>query len=84
MRSRSSSSAARFASLPDIDVFGGGNAAAVKTAGGDWEILQFAEAELIGTRRYRLTRLLRGQCGSEKAMATGAASGADFVLLDAL
>src|SRR5204862_8294368 len=70
------------ASLPDIDVLGGGNAAAVKTAGGDWEILQFASAELIGTRQYRLTRLLRGHCGSEPAMAAGAASGADFVLLD--
>lgn len=70
------------ASLPDIDVLGGGNAAAVRTAGGDWEICQFAHAELIGTRRYRLTRLLRGQCGSEQAMATGAASAADFVLLD--
>jgi hypothetical protein len=70
------------ASLPDIDVFGGGNAAAVKTIGGAWEVLQFANAELIGARRYRLTRLLRGQCGSELAMAAGAASGADFVLLD--
>ena len=71
------------ASLPDVDVLGGGNAAAVRTNGGDWEILQFAAAELIGPRHYRLTRLLRGQCGSEQAMATGAASGADFVLLDA-
>ncbi len=70
------------ASLPDIDVFAGGNAAAVKTAGGDWEMLQFAEAELIGTNHYRLTRLLRGQAGTEQAMATGAAIGADFVLLD--
>lgn len=70
------------ASLPDIDVFSGGNAAAVKTSGGKWEVLQFASAELIGTRRYRLTRLLRGQCGTEQAMATGAATGADFVLLD--
>ena len=64
-------------------MLGGGNAAAVKTAGGDWEILQFANAELVGTRQYRLTRLLRGQCGTEQAMVTGAASGADFVLLDA-
>ncbi len=70
------------ASLPDIDVFAGGNAAAVMTAGGSWEVLQFAEAELVGTNTYRLTRLLRGQSGSEQAMATGAAVGADFVLLD--
>jgi hypothetical protein len=70
------------AGIPDIDVLAGGNAAAVKTSAGGWEILQFAEAELIGPLEYRLTRLLRGQCGSEQAMAAGADAGADFVLLD--
>jgi hypothetical protein len=54
----------------------------VKTGSGRWEILQFAEAELIGPKQYRLTRLLRGQLGSEPAMAAGAETGADFVLLD--
>ncbi|HWT29492.1 MAG TPA: phage tail protein [Propylenella sp.] len=71
------------AGLPDTDVLSGGNAAAVQTAGGAWEILQFAHAELIGANRYRLTRLLRGQCGTEQAMSAGAAAGADFVLLNA-
>jgi hypothetical protein len=70
------------AGLPDIDVLAGGNAAAVMTESGRWEILQFAEAELTGPRHYRLTRLLRGQAGSEEAMAGGADIGADFVLLD--
>jgi hypothetical protein len=70
------------AGLPDIDVFSGGNGAAVQTTGGTWEVLQFAHAELVGPRRYRLTRLLRGQCGTEPAMAAGAAAGADFVLLN--
>jgi hypothetical protein len=70
------------ASLPDIDVLAGGNAAAVKTAGGAWEVLQFAAAELIAEKTYRLTRLLRGQLGTEQAMASGADIGADFVLLD--
>ncbi len=71
------------ASLPDIDVLGGGNLAAVMTTSGRWEVLQFAEAELIGEQLYRLTRLLRGQAGTEQAMATGADIDADFVLLDA-
>jgi hypothetical protein len=70
-------------SLPEIDILAGRNVAAVKTAGGGWEILQFAEAELIGPDTYQLTRLLRGECGSEQAMAAGAAAGADFVLLNA-
>jgi hypothetical protein len=52
------------------------------TEAGAWEILQFGEAELIGPNAYRLTRLLRGQCGSEQAMSAGAAAGSDFVLLD--
>ncbi|HEX9906593.1 MAG TPA: glycoside hydrolase/phage tail family protein, partial [Propylenella sp.] len=68
------------AGLPDIDVLAGGNAAAVRSASGAWEVLQFANAELVGPRRYRLTRLLRGQCGTEAAMTADAA--ADFVLLD--
>jgi hypothetical protein len=71
------------AALPDIDVLAGGNAAAIRTADGGWEVLQFAGAELTGTRTYRLTKLLRGQCGTEQAMQAGAAVGADFVLLDA-
>lgn len=70
------------AGLPEIDVLAGGNAAAVQTAAGGWEILQFADAELIGPNLYRLTKLLRGQCGSDIVMAAGAPAGADFVLLD--
>ncbi len=71
------------AGLPDIDVLAGGNAAAVMTASGSWEVLQFAAAEMVGENLYRLTRLLRGQSGTEQAMATGAEADADFVLLDA-
>ena len=70
------------ASLPDIDVFAGGNTAAVMTASGRYEVLQFAEAELVAPLTYRLTKLLRGQAGTEQAMASGAAVDADFVLLD--
>ncbi|MDQ0324517.1 hypothetical protein J2R99_000366 [Rhodopseudomonas julia] len=70
------------ASLPEIDVLAGGNLAAVKADDGSWEILQFATAELIATRRYRLSLLLRGQGGSETAMAAGARAGNAFVLLN--
>jgi hypothetical protein len=68
--------------LPEPDVLAGGNGAAVRCADGNWEVLQFCEAELVGPNRYRLTKLLRGQCGTEQAMASGAEAGADFVLLD--
>jgi hypothetical protein len=70
------------ASVGDARVLDGANAAAVLNADGEWEILQFANAELAGDRIYRLSRLLRGQAGSEYAIASPLAAGAPFVLLD--
>ncbi|MBZ8135499.1 glycoside hydrolase/phage tail family protein [Afifella sp. IM 167] len=69
-------------SLPEIDLLAGGNLAAIRSDEGSWEVLQFGEAELVGAGRYRLTKLLRGQGGSEAAMAAGAFAGSAFVLLD--
>jgi hypothetical protein len=63
-------------------MLGGGNVAAVQRADGAWEILQFANAELVGDRIYRLSRLLRGQPGGEWAMSDPLPSGAAFVVLD--
>ena len=48
---------------------------------GDWEILQFANAELVDGQTYLLSRLLRGQAGSEFAMAAPLPAGAPFVVL---
>jgi hypothetical protein len=70
------------ASVSDADLFAGANAAAVQRADGAWEVLQFADAELVGTNTYRLSRLLRGQAGSEWAMGDPLAAGAPFVVLD--
>jgi hypothetical protein len=69
-------------SLSEASLLSGGNAAAVRNASGAWEILQFGDAELVGPREYRLTRLLRGQSGSEGAIAAPLLAGAPFVLLD--
>ncbi|MGE0750256.1 MAG: glycoside hydrolase/phage tail family protein [Variibacter sp.] len=70
------------ASLSDLAVLGGGNAAAVRTSDGTWEVLQFANAELVAERTYMLSRLLRGRAGSEWAMTDAVPAGAPFVLLD--
>ncbi len=70
------------ASLSDADLLGGGNAAAVQRTDGSWEVLQFASAELIGENTYELSRLLRGQAGSEWAISDPLPAGAPFVLLD--
>jgi hypothetical protein len=47
------------------------------------EIIQFANATLIGTRTYRLSRLLRGRRGTEWAM-TGHAADERVVLLSTI
>ena len=70
-------------SVTDLELFAGANAAAIESAPGVWEIVQFANAELIDTRRYRCSRLLRGQMGTEGAMRDPAPVGSRVVILDA-
>ncbi|MFV0302109.1 MAG: hypothetical protein ACK5IP_14760, partial [Paracoccus sp. (in: a-proteobacteria)] len=69
-------------SVSDLALFGGANALAVETAPGRWEIVQAGNAELIAPGRYRLTRLLRGQRGTEHAMGNPTPAGARVVLLN--
>jgi hypothetical protein len=69
-------------SVTDLTLFGGANALAVEAAPGVWEIVQAGTAELIAPGRYRLTRLLRGQRGSEAAMGNPTLAGARVVVLD--
>jgi hypothetical protein len=69
-------------SVSTLQLLNGANAAAVKSASGAWEVLQFQEAEEIAPQQWRLSGLLRGQLGTSDAMASGSASGADFVVLD--
>jgi Gene Transfer Agent (GTA)-like protein/putative tail protein len=70
------------ASASDLAVLGGANAAAVRRADGAWEVLQFANAVLVAERTYELSRLLRGQAGSEWAIADPLPVGSAFVVLD--
>jgi hypothetical protein len=69
-------------SVTDLTLFGGANALAVESAPGTWEIVQAGAAELIAPSRYRLTRLLRGQRGTEAAMGNPTPAGARAVVLD--
>ena len=64
-------------------VFAGANAVAVETAAG-WELVQFRAADLVGDGVWRLGGLLRGQQGTDDAMAAGAEAGAVVILLDAV
>jgi len=69
-------------SVTDTELFAGANALAIESASGVWEILQAGNAELVATGSYRLTRLLRGQRGTEDAMDAPALAGARVVMLD--
>jgi len=67
-------------SASEAAVLNGANRMFVETSAG-WELLQFLEAELVDIETYKLTRLLRGQQGSEDAMLAGAAAGARVAVL---
>ncbi|MDO5606110.1 MAG: glycoside hydrolase TIM-barrel-like domain-containing protein [Paracoccus sp. (in: a-proteobacteria)] len=69
-------------SVSDLRLFAGENALAVEQPSGAWEIVQFGRAELLAPGRYRLSRLLRGQRGTEAAMGPVAVAGVRIVLLD--
>jgi hypothetical protein len=55
---------------------------ATQAAPGKWEVVQAGAAELLARGRYRPTRLLRGQRGSEGAMGNPTLAGARVVVLD--
>jgi GTA TIM-barrel-like domain/Putative phage tail protein len=69
------------ASVSDGALFAGANAAAVQRPDGAWEVIQFSNAELVADRTYSLSRLLRGQAGTERVSALLPA-GSPFVMLD--
>ena len=69
-------------SVSEITVLGGSNLAAIQHDNGLWEVIQFQTSTLEGEGQYTLSKLLRGQVGTEDAMATTASQGARFVLID--
>jgi hypothetical protein len=70
------------AGVTSLQLLNGANAAAVRSASGAWEVLQFGAAEETSPGTLRLSNLLRGQLGTSDAMASGALVGTDFVVLD--
>ena len=50
---------------------------------GIWEVLQFGLATIVSTGRWKLTRLLRGQSGTEDAIVPSALIGIRIVFLGA-
>ncbi len=68
-------------SVTDEQLFAGANALALETAPSIWEVLQFGLATIVSTGRWKLTRLLRGQSGTEDAIVPSAPIGSRIVFL---
>lgn len=70
------------ASLSDLSVLNGANAMLIETPSGEWEVFQFVNATLNGDGTYTLSRLLRGQMGTEAYMGDPTPAGARVVMYD--
>ncbi|MDA8585744.1 glycoside hydrolase/phage tail family protein [Rhodobacteraceae bacterium] len=71
------------ASVDETSLFAGGNVAAIGAPGGDaHEVFQFRDADLIAPDTWALSMRLRGQRGTENAMAEGWSEGSTLVVLD--
>ena len=68
------------ASVPDEQILAGDNVFALETAQG-WEIFQAVNAALIAPDTYRLSRLLRGQSGTDYILGEILPAGARVVYL---
>lgn len=71
-----------FSSLDNEALLAGGNPLAIEAAPGVWEIIQFGTAALQSPGRWKLTHLLRGQFGTEDAIANPAPAGVRVVVLN--
>ena len=67
-----------------LAVLGGANRLAIGDGSPEnWEVIQFAEAELIAPNRYLIRNRLRGQYGSDGVMPVAWPVGSYVVLMDA-
>lgn len=70
------------ASVSRAQLLNGANLAAIRSANGEWELVQFETAAETAPGMWRLAGLLRGQLGTGDANASGAVAGAAFVVID--
>ncbi|MGV6800751.1 MAG: baseplate multidomain protein megatron [bacterium] len=70
-----------FAADP-VDVLSGANLIALQMDNGQWELIQYQQANLIGPNEWELSNLLRGQFGTEEETAMFATTGARLVIIN--
>lgn len=71
-----------FESVSELALLNGANVIAVEALNGSFEVLQFASANLQNDGTWKLSKLLRGQLGTEVEMQSTAAAGAKVVLIN--
>ena len=77
-------SSGQLTSVSDEALLYGENAFAIETGSGGWEVFQAANATLVGPNSYRLSRLLRGQRGTDGDMVDVVPEGARLIVLDTI
>jgi len=75
--------AGHLSSLSELQALNGANRLAVQKDDGSWEIVGFANAQMLGVGQYMLSTLLRGQSGTMAAALQIASIGNNAVLLNA-
>ncbi|MAZ22289.1 glycoside hydrolase/phage tail family protein [Roseovarius sp.] len=71
--------------VPEADLLSGANLCAIGDGTPEgWELMQFAEAELVASNTYILRHRLRGQLGTDAAMPDHWPVGSYLVMLDGL
>jgi len=71
------------ASADRLAVLNGANAMAIGDgSSANWEVFQFAEAQIVGPRTYELSTRLRGQLGTDAVMPQEWPVGSTVVLID--
>lgn len=60
----------------------GKNLAVIGNDGGEWEIIQFKNAEMVSENRFEISYLVRGKYGSALAMKTQTSALSRFVILN--
>jgi hypothetical protein len=69
-------------SATTLAVLNGANALAIEGPDGEWEVIQFREAELVAPDTFEIRGLLRGLLGTEAGQASPVAAGARVVGLE--
>jgi hypothetical protein len=76
-------SGGELSSVSENSILGGGNLAAIRsTIGGEWELFQYQYATLDANGDYVLTRLLRGQFGTDAFIPEVHEIGSEIVFLN--